>query len=107
MGLSEHLNHDLGMVNIGVSVLCPGGVATKIVEAGRNRPDQHGGPEDVPDYAEPIRQGIAQGMPPSEVAARVLDAIRNEHLYIVTHEDTKAGVEARIEGIRAGYALND
>ncbi len=107
VGLSEHLNHDLAAVGIGVSVLCPGGVATRIVEAGRNRPDEHGGPEDVPDFAEPIRQGISQGMPPSEVAARVLDSIREGELYIVTHEDTKAGVEARLEGIRAGYALND
>ena len=46
-------------------------------------------------------------MPPSEVAARVVDAVRNNHLYIVTHEDTKPGVEARIEGIRACYALHD
>ena len=106
VGLSEHLSVDLAAVNVGVSVLCPGGVATKIVEAGRNRPDEHGGPEDVPDFAEPIRQGIAQGMPPSHVAARVLDAVRNNELYIVTHEDTKAGVEARLEGIRAGYAAS-
>lgn len=107
VGLSEHLNVDLAAVNVGVSVLCPGGVATRIVEAGRNRPDEHGGPEDVPDFAEPIRQGIAAGMPPSDVAARVVDAIRNNHLYIVTHEDTREGVEARLEGIRACYALND
>ena len=106
VGLSEHLSVDLEAVNVGVSVLCPGGVATRIVEAGRNRPDAHGGPEAVPDFAEPIRQGIAAGMPPAEVAARVVDAVRNNHLYVVTHEDTKPGVEARIEGIRACYALN-
>ncbi len=106
VGMSEHLHGDLAAVNIGVSVLCPGGVATRIVEAGRNRPDAHGGPEDVPEHAEGIRQGIAMGMPPTEVAELVLDAVRTNQLYIVTHEDTKAGVEARLEGIRAGYALH-
>ena len=106
VGLSEHLSVDLAAVNIGVSVLCPGGVATRIVEAGRNRPDEHGGPEGVPESVEPMRQMIAQGMAPAAVAARVLDAVRNNHLYIVTHEDTKEGVEARLEGIRACYALN-
>ncbi len=104
VGMSEHLRADLASLGIGVSVLCPGGVATRIVEAGRNRPDAHGGPEDVPDHAEPIRQGIAAGMPPEEVAGRVLDAIRENALYIVTHEDTREGVEARLEAMRAAFA---
>ena len=104
VGLSEHLRVDLAPLDIGVSVLCPGGVATRIVEAGRNRPRAHGGPEDVPAYAEPIRQGIAAGMPPEDVAARVLDAIRANALYVVTHEDTREGVEARLAEMRAAFA---
>ena len=104
VGMSEHLRADLAPLGIGVSVLCPGGVATRIVEAGRNRPDTHGGPEDVPEHAEPIRQGIAAGMPPEEVAGRVLDAIRENTLYVVTHEDTREGVEARREAMRAAFA---
>ncbi len=104
VGLSEHLREDLAPLDIGVSVLCPGGVATRIVEAGRNRPDALGGPEDVPAHAEPIRQGIAAGMPPEDVAARVLDAIRANALYVVTHEDTREGVEARLAEMRAAFA---
>ena len=104
VGLSEHLRTDLAPLGIGVSVLCPGGVATRIVEAGRNRPDALGGPEDVPEHAEPIRQGIAAGMPPEAVAARVLDAIRANALYVMTHEDTREGVEARLAGMRAAFA---
>ncbi len=104
VGLSEHLRADLAEIGIGVSVLCPGGVATRIVEAGRNRPSEHGGPEEIPDQAAGIRQGIAAGMPPEQVAERVLNAVRENELFIVTHEDTRAGAVARLEGIRAAYA---
>lgn len=104
VGLSEHLRADLAEIGIGVSVLCPGGVATRIVEARRNRPTDHGGPEEIPDQAAGIRQGIAAGMPPEQVAERVLSAVRENALFIVTHEDTRAGAVARLEGIRAAYA---
>ena len=104
VGMSEHLRADLAELDIGVSVLCPGGVATRIVEAGRNRPDEHGGPEEIPDQAAGIQQGIASGMPPEDVAQRVINAVRNNELFIVTHEDTRAGVEARIGEIRAAFA---
>ena len=41
---SESLRDELAAEGIGVSALCPGGVDTLIGEAGRNRPDQFGGP---------------------------------------------------------------
>ena len=65
VGLSENLRLDLADSRIGVSVLCPGGVRTQIVFAGRNRPPQLGGAESPPER---MAQGIAQGMDPACVA---------------------------------------
>ena len=39
VGLSEAMRSDLAAYDIGVSVLCPGLVATNIVNSERNRPD--------------------------------------------------------------------
>ncbi len=37
--------------------------------------------------AEMLRAFIEQGMPPDEVAGKVLDAIRAERFWILTHDD--------------------
>src|SRR5579859_5082689 len=44
VGFSESLRRDLAPEGIGVSVLCPGGVNTRIFDAARNRQAQFGGP---------------------------------------------------------------
>ena len=43
VGMSESMKQDLETDNIGVSVLCPGFVATDIYTSERNRPDDLGG----------------------------------------------------------------
>src|SRR5439155_26239599 len=48
VGLTEALRHELEPSGIGVTLLCPGLVATRLLEAGRNRPDHLGGPEEAP-----------------------------------------------------------
>jgi len=92
VALSEALYYELKIVGskVGVSVLCPGPVNTNIVDAGRNRPDEFG-PARVADPDDPgaafVRQMIAEGMAPAEVAAIVVDAIRARQLYVLTHPD--------------------
>jgi NAD(P)-dependent dehydrogenase (short-subunit alcohol dehydrogenase family) len=107
--LSETLAAELALHGspVKVSVLCPGWVNTRIHEADRNRP-----PELQPDQeadqtmAEMGRQIlgnlIASGLPPSEVASRVLDAIREERFYILTHPDMTPMVRHRMEDILEG-----
>jgi NAD(P)-dependent dehydrogenase (short-subunit alcohol dehydrogenase family) len=107
--LSETLAAELALHGspVKVSVLCPGWVNTRIHEADRNRP-----PELQPDQdadqtmAEMGRQIlgnlIASGLPPSEVASRVLDAIREERFYILTHPDMTPMVQHRMEDIVEG-----
>jgi len=101
VGMSEGMAIDLEPINIGVSVLCPGGVKTQIGAAGRNRPDKFGGPEAM---NERIQAGATQfGMEPDDVAALVVRAVKENQLHIMTHADTKAGVEARYNAIMTAY----
>jgi short-subunit dehydrogenase len=87
-----------------VSVLCPGWVNTRIVDAERNRPVELRNdplaipvrPEDA-TIAQAVRQAAQAGMSPAQVAECVFQAIRNEQLYIFTHPETKAWVRLQME----------
>jgi NAD(P)-dependent dehydrogenase (short-subunit alcohol dehydrogenase family) len=100
VGLSESLRPELAANNIGVSVLCPGGVRTQIVRAERNRPAEYGGPSEPPAA---LAGGIQAGMEPADVAALVLRAVKENQLYVMTHQDTRAAVEARFKAIMDAY----
>jgi NAD(P)-dependent dehydrogenase (short-subunit alcohol dehydrogenase family) len=106
VALSESLYLGLREQNakIGVSVLCPGWVSTKIHESERNRPDELSAtpkeltPEEI-ERRDLSRQVIEQGIPPSEVANLVFDAMLNDRFYINTHPDMLPIVQMRMENI--------
>ena len=92
VGLTECLAHDLASVDaaIGVSCLVPSLVATGIGFSERNRPERHVDRhhlEPSPDaefVTAAIRDATASGMPPEDVAALVVDAVRNDRFWIPT-----------------------
>jgi NADP-dependent 3-hydroxy acid dehydrogenase YdfG len=95
--LSETLYQELQAAGsqIGVSVLCPGWVKTRIGESARNRPD-------APADALPARLGgdgvakaIAAGLSSSVVAEQVLTAVRERRFYVLTHPEMNPLIEAR------------
>jgi len=88
VGLSETLAKDLRPYQIGVSVLCPMGVATQIRESARNRPADL--TNDAPSAVEPVAL-MGRTLAPAVVAEMVLSAIRANRLYVITHEE---GLEA-------------
>jgi NAD(P)-dependent dehydrogenase (short-subunit alcohol dehydrogenase family) len=107
VAMSEGLRPQLQPLGIGVSVLCPYFVRTKIGESGRNRQERYGQMSTldpgspVAAVVEEIRKQIAAGLDPAEVAARALAAIENEELYIFTHPNMRELVEARFAAIEA------
>jgi NAD(P)-dependent dehydrogenase (short-subunit alcohol dehydrogenase family) len=105
---SEALFHELRMTGakVGVSVLCPGWVNTNIHSSERNRPARAGrqGDMGVPDgRAEMLRQILQNGMPPAEVAQLVVDAVRTNRFYILTHPEMTPAIEARMTAIVEGH----
>jgi len=103
--LSETLHHELTMLGspVRVSVLCPGFVNTRIMDAVRNRPAELG--ETAPqmpgaDEMEQMgRQLVATGSPPSMVADVVFEAIRADRFYIFPHPEWKQYIRTRMEEI--------
>jgi NAD(P)-dependent dehydrogenase (short-subunit alcohol dehydrogenase family) len=107
VSMSEGLAAQLEPLGIGVSVLCPGYVRTGIGESGRNRPQRYG-PTQPLDPASPAAAMVAEiaarlqaGLDPAAVAVLVLDAIRNDELYVFTHPDMRGWVDERFAAIQA------
>jgi short-subunit dehydrogenase len=94
VGLSETLAKDLRPYDIGVSVLCPMGVETKIRASERNRPAALRNP--LPGAAEPVTL-MGRYLSPETVAEMVLAAIRGNQLYVITHDEGLEPLRRRFE----------
>lgn len=88
---------------IGVSVLCPGWVRTRIADSDRNRPTGLVDEAALDDIGKMIRAmsraALEAGMSPKEVAQRVFDAVLDDKFYILTHEQSKETVRTRMTDI--------
>jgi len=108
VALSEHLYYSLAQkkAKIKTSVLCPGWVKTRILDAGRNRPAElQNEPVNVSMKPEEqavmlfFSQEVEAGMPPIQVADYVFNAIINEQFYILTHPDFIPEIQKRMDNI--------
>ncbi len=111
VALTENLFRDLKteQTQIGCSVLCPGFVNTNIYDSGRNRP------ADLKDSAEPVaisaedeqriamfREFLRTGKQPADIADAVFDGIRNNRLYILSHDHFDEMIKQRADNITKG-----
>ena len=112
VGITETLHGELRDQGIGASVLCPGVVNTRIGESARNRPDADTAPPpppppapptELPPGVEPPRIIGGELIEPEVVARRVVEAVKNNDLYIVTHPETREAVEERFAAIMAAF----
>jgi NADP-dependent 3-hydroxy acid dehydrogenase YdfG len=107
VAVSEAMYHELRFTatKVGVSVLCPAVVNTRIGEAGRNRPeglvDTEGAanPAQMEAMEQAFRASLAAGLAPAEVASAVVNAVIEERFYILTHQETRERVKSRFEDI--------
>jgi NAD(P)-dependent dehydrogenase (short-subunit alcohol dehydrogenase family) len=106
-GLSESLRYDLAPFDIGVSVLCPGTVATNLHQSEENRPSHYEGAAD--DEArktrsltgQVFRQVLPSGMDPLEVGEKVLRGIERNDFYILPHSEFREEFQESFDEIIA------
>lgn len=104
VGLSESLRDELEPQGIGISVLCPGPVATNILANTRTRQPQVANSPTNTERTEALRAGEAllrAGKTPDEVGEMVLRAIKANDLYIHTDSIMADAVRARTDAILA------
>ncbi|MBS1873646.1 MAG: SDR family NAD(P)-dependent oxidoreductase [Acidobacteria bacterium] len=107
VALSESIYYELAATGskLRVSVLCPAWVKTNILTSMRNRPAELANPEEteIPgEWLQAFSATIDAGLAPETVAGHVMDAIREERLYIWTHPEFKDAVAARHSNIVEG-----
>jgi NAD(P)-dependent dehydrogenase (short-subunit alcohol dehydrogenase family) len=105
VALSETLYHDLRerQSAVGVSVLCPAYVPTGIADSERNRPANV---EATPRTKETLareamlRKAVTSGrLSADDVARAVVEAVKEERFYVLTHPRIKGAIRARMEDI--------
>lgn len=93
VGLSEVLRREIAPHGVGVSVLCPGLVATNIgattIKLGSSVRNSGG--------------TMAGGLDPAKVGDMVADGIERDQLYIATHPDRWSGVEKRMQELAQAF----
>jgi short-subunit dehydrogenase len=99
VALTESHYHDLQAAGspVGVSVPCPGPVATRIYARHRNRPDHRGQSTELGE----MPRSLAQGWTPAELAELVVQCMREHRFYTLTHPEYDADIDARFAGIRS------
>jgi NAD(P)-dependent dehydrogenase (short-subunit alcohol dehydrogenase family) len=101
---------------IGVSVLLPGPVETRVMESERGRPAGRG-VEQRTELTEAVRLEIRglfagpTGQQPEQVATRVLEAIRGSEFWILAHGSERETIETRfatvLDSFPAGPARDE
>jgi NAD(P)-dependent dehydrogenase (short-subunit alcohol dehydrogenase family) len=100
VGLSESLFLELLALGspVGASVLCPGFVKTDLFDKEPDTIDSPLGPL----IAEFFRNGVETGIPASDVADQVVDAIKSGRFWILTHPDMRELPVERMQRAAAG-----
>ncbi len=103
VALSESLAKELALVkaNVGVSVVCPGFVKTRIAQSERNRPEAPQGEADPvkQKFDTLLRQLVESGITAEQVADEIVRAIREPKFYVLTHKEMMPAVEHRMRQI--------
>ncbi|MHA2006671.1 MAG: SDR family NAD(P)-dependent oxidoreductase [Promethearchaeota archaeon] len=113
VAMSEWLLVNCFNTNVGVSVLCPGLVDTKIIEnsvlLSQNLTDAYQpSPEEIAasqPYNENFVKLLGLGMSPDKVADMVIYAIQNDLFFIMTHPQYVNLIEARLNKIKDDAAI--
>ena len=105
VGMTEALRAELEPLGIGATVLCPGPVATDIIERTRKQQPRVGDPltgnehNAAVERAKVMTSWLARGVPPDVVGRMVLEAVLENRLYIHTDRIMIDPIEARTRAL--------
>lgn len=101
--LQQRATQQPSAAKIGVSVLCPTFVQTRIIEGERNRPQEmwNDGPPPVGAGWDSLAARLRTGTTPEEMANEVLRGIQNEQFYIIPDDWSSQGFETWAENLVA------
>jgi NAD(P)-dependent dehydrogenase (short-subunit alcohol dehydrogenase family) len=109
VALTESVYHELASLGteVGISVLCPGPIATGINRSERIRPGDRAetralGSDAEKEYENLLSSGIDGGMPPDEVGKIVFEGLRADRFWIYTHPVYTEAIQGRMESILNG-----
>jgi NAD(P)-dependent dehydrogenase (short-subunit alcohol dehydrogenase family) len=105
VGLSKSLRGELGGTNVGVTLVCPGNVRTKVARSMREQREgqAHGGSTDLAAFLDFLEAGVQgeNAMDPAEVGKVVLQAIRTNQFWLLPNGAPQLPmVEADFEEMR-------
>jgi NAD(P)-dependent dehydrogenase (short-subunit alcohol dehydrogenase family) len=106
VALTETLHHDLAAqrAKVKCSVVCPAYFPSGIADSERSRPaalgaDRAKSAEDLAREAQ-LRKAVQSGrLSAEDIAGLVLEAVRDERFYVITHPRIKPAVERRMRDI--------
>ena len=113
VGLMDSLRVELELASspVRASVLCPGPIDTDVMNSDRNRPadlERTEPTEQDRRFERTLGESLANGMSSDEVGAIVLDAIRHERFWILTHPGPAlAGMAARMDAMRRDNPIRE
>ncbi len=110
VALSEGLRVTLAPRGIGVSVLCPGFIRTKIMNSRRNVPQRYAGAiEERPtegqgaEFLKMVEDRVSTGIDPLYVGELVREGIEQDWAYIFTDNEFEPLVDERFAAIKQGF----
>ena len=113
VSLSECWRTELKKDGIGVSVLCPGFVKSRIYDSMRNRQERYGGPvyfngivKEKPSQSY-NKELVVTGIDTEIAGSRVLEELSNDEFYIFTHPHYRELHEMRVKNMNEGFNYSD
>jgi NAD(P)-dependent dehydrogenase (short-subunit alcohol dehydrogenase family) len=108
VAITETLYQELRRMGsqVGVSLLCPGYVKTRLASSERNRPIELAHASPATQTGATVRRAFAQsidaGIDAREVAEHTLSAILEDRFYVFTHPDSLPSIEEKVATMREG-----
>ncbi len=114
VALTETLRLELDAANspVSASVLCPGAINTQIVASKRNRPTASAAdhkPSEIESSFEKNAGALLQeqGMAPEKVADMIVNAVRTNDFWIITHPEWKNVMKERVAAMGKDNSLHN